>query len=161
VLRWISSSLIASIVGVTKGRGPYGTCSRTDVAHDLNYQQTCLLCTSVPSGISPCINISCNKEERQGFVHYSFVTYSFTLLQFALTDDCPCDVGMYVMIICVYIAAESRDTYLAIKVSYSSHLMSACVYLYASFQLFTEYLWSSVCCHLLKIENFLSVIFVL
>jgi hypothetical protein len=85
----------------------------------------------------------------------------FLTFLFALTDDCPCDIGMYVMIICVYIAAEFRDTYLAIKVPYSSHLMSASVFLYASFQLCTEYLWSSVCCHLLKIENSLSVIFVL
>ena len=68
---------------VNKGRGPYGTCSRRDVAHDLNYQQTCLLCTSVPSGISPCINISCNKEERQGIVHYSFCHIQFHFLTVA------------------------------------------------------------------------------
>jgi hypothetical protein len=38
---------------------------------------------------------------------------------FALTDDCPCVVGMHVMVICAYFAAESRENYLAIKVPYS------------------------------------------
>jgi hypothetical protein len=65
---------------------------------------------------------------------------------FTLADDFPCPVGMYVMVIGAYIAAESRDNYPSIKVPYSSPLMSAPVFFYAFFQLFTEYWWSSVCC---------------
>ena len=54
------------------------------------------------------------------FAFYKWLVVFWVTFFFTLADDRSCAVGMYVMVIGAYIAAESKDNYPAIKVPYSS-----------------------------------------